>query len=177
MLCSLEQSKPLSQAMSKPLVFSMPFMPSERDKARRAALIAWFEGPPMRGDRTKFMQRTGQSKGRASQLLTPDSEHPFGERAARSLGQLLVPSDPDIFLRPPPETIDEKIFALVRQLPDVITKQRLLDYGLGLIGAPHTPIVEVVVSNEPRRASRKSKALPPLKVAQPLKKKRLKPSK
>lgn len=53
------------------------------DAERRGRFVAYFEGPPLRGDRSQLMRRTGISKGRVTQLLDPDE--PFGQKAASSL--------------------------------------------------------------------------------------------
>lgn len=54
---------------------------------RRRRLQQLFEGPRFRGDRAKFTNQSGLTKGRVTQLF--DSTEPFGERAARSLAEKL----------------------------------------------------------------------------------------
>jgi hypothetical protein len=55
----------------------------DEDRRRRERFLAYFNGPPMRGDRAKLMEKTGITKGRISQYF--DVAQPFGERAAISL--------------------------------------------------------------------------------------------
>lgn len=68
------------------------------DQQRRAAFLAYF-ADRLKSDRARLMTATGLSKGRIAQFF--DEKQAFGERAARSLGEKLEPSDPEIFLRPP----------------------------------------------------------------------------
>lgn len=83
MALSLEQPKPIWQAISKPKVFSICLV--MRDSARRSRFVAWFNERPCRGDREKLISLTGYSKGRISQLF--DEAQPFGERAAANLAE------------------------------------------------------------------------------------------
>lgn len=53
------------------------------DAERRDRFIAYFKGPPFKGDRQKLMQRTEYTKGRVAQFFDPDQ--PFGEKAAKNL--------------------------------------------------------------------------------------------
>lgn len=65
---------------------------SELDNERRQRFIDYFNGPPIRGDRAKFMEVTGLTKGRVSQLF--DESEPFGARAAQNLAEKLgLPRD------------------------------------------------------------------------------------
>jgi len=57
------------------------------DDLRRRRLLAYFNGPPCRGDRAVFMRKSGLSKGRVSQLF--DKNERFGEVAARNLAKKL----------------------------------------------------------------------------------------
>jgi hypothetical protein len=58
---------------------------------RRERFIAYFNGP-LRGSRSKLMERTGLTPGRVSQLF--DEKQAFGERAARNLAESLgLPGD------------------------------------------------------------------------------------
>lgn len=61
---------------------------------RLERFIAYFNGPPLRGDRAKLMQKTGLSKGRVSQILSPDAT--FGEVSASRVAVALGLS-PDYF--------------------------------------------------------------------------------
>lgn len=58
------------------------------DDERRARLIAWFQGPPFKGDRAKFIERSKYTKGRVTQLFDP--KEPFGEKAAREVERRLA---------------------------------------------------------------------------------------
>lgn len=66
------------------------------DSERRARFVAWFEGPPLRGDRDRLMKLTGYTKGRVSQFF--DEKQPFGQVAARNLA-IKVGLPPDAFER------------------------------------------------------------------------------
>lgn len=87
---SLGSSKPQSQVLSKPDVFSIGFT---MENPRRKRFIAWFERtyPQDGSGRAKFMRDSAKlghpplTKGRVSQLF--DAEQPFGERAARALAE------------------------------------------------------------------------------------------
>jgi hypothetical protein len=57
------------------------------ENRRRDRFIAYFNGPPLRGDRELLIRRSGYTKGRISQFF--DSDQPFGERAARALAERL----------------------------------------------------------------------------------------
>lgn len=57
------------------------------DSDRRKVFQAWFEGPPMRGNRESFIKQTRYTKGRVSQFF--NESEPFGERAARELAKRL----------------------------------------------------------------------------------------
>lgn len=65
------------------------------DAQRRRRFIAYFE-QKYRGDRGRFIQDTGLTKGRVAQLF--DEDQPFGERAAHNLTSKLRLS-PDFFDR------------------------------------------------------------------------------
>lgn len=54
---------------------------------RRSRLIALLSSPRFLGDRAKFCQDAGITKGRLTQLLDP--KEPFGELAARNLSDAL----------------------------------------------------------------------------------------
>ncbi len=56
------------------------------DNTRRAEFVAYFQSK-FGGDRKRFMDETGYSKGRVTQLL--DTEHAFGELAAERLAKAL----------------------------------------------------------------------------------------
>lgn len=60
-------------------MFSIDLM----DKERRRRFIAYFDGPPLCGDRQRLIQRTRYTKGRVAQFF--DEDQPFGEKAARNL--------------------------------------------------------------------------------------------
>jgi hypothetical protein len=57
------------------------------ENRRRDRFIAYFNGPPLRGDRELLIRRSGYTKGRVSQFF--DKDQPFGERAARALAERL----------------------------------------------------------------------------------------
>lgn len=87
---SLGEPELLCQGKAKPHLFSIALMTNRR----RDRFVAYFNGPPFRGDRAKFMAKTGLSKGRVSQLLS--SSEVFGEVTARRIaGKLGL--DPDYF--------------------------------------------------------------------------------
>ena len=59
---------------------------------RRDRFIAYFNGPPLRGDRARLIERTGLTKGRVTQIL--DEDQPFGEKAAQAMAEKLgLPGD------------------------------------------------------------------------------------
>lgn len=66
------------------------------DQQRREAFLAYFQ-EKLRGDRQRLIEKARITKGRVTQLLDPSE--PFGEKAARTLGEKLEPADPLIFLR------------------------------------------------------------------------------
>jgi len=70
------------------------------DQQRRAAFLAYFH-EKLRGDRQRLIEKAGITKGRVTQLMNP--AEPFGEKAARTLGEKLEPRDPLIFLRGVPQ--------------------------------------------------------------------------
>lgn len=80
-------------------MFSIGYTMSDQD--RREALRQ-FVATTLKGDRSVLIERAGLSKGRVSQLLTGTG--PFGERAARKLGERLNPYDPDFLNRTPLRT-------------------------------------------------------------------------
>lgn len=57
------------------------------DAERRKRFVAYFEGPPLHGDRAKLMQKTGYTKGRVNHFL--DTDQPFGQKAAANLATRL----------------------------------------------------------------------------------------
>jgi hypothetical protein len=80
------------------MVRSIPAQMS--DEARRERFRRYFEGPPLRGDRAKLMERAKITKGRVTQLLK--NTEAFGERAAMTMAvRLGLPED--YFLRDPDE--------------------------------------------------------------------------
>lgn len=66
------------------------------ENRRRDRFIAYFNGPPLRGDRELLIRKSGYTKGRISQFF--DKDQPFGERAARTLAERLG-LDADFFER------------------------------------------------------------------------------
>lgn len=89
---SLEHPKPFGQGLPKPALFSIGLM----ENRRRDRFIAYFNGPPLKGDRELLIRKTGYTKGRVSQFF--DRDQPFGERAARALAERLG-LDADYFER------------------------------------------------------------------------------
>lgn len=83
---SLDQPKPGCQGFSKPRPSSLCAMDAitQHRKKRLEQLIS---GAPYHGDRSAFMEATGLSKGRVSQLLDPEDQ--FGELAAARLCKML----------------------------------------------------------------------------------------
>lgn len=57
------------------------------ENRRRDRFIAYFNGPPLKGNRELLIRRSGYTKGRISQFF--DSDQPFGERASRALAERL----------------------------------------------------------------------------------------
>jgi transcriptional regulator with XRE-family HTH domain len=78
-------------------MFSIPFM-RERDRARRERFRRYYNGPSVNGDSKAFLERTGYTKGRLSQLLDGNGGQPFGEKAAENLARKLG-LRPDYFER------------------------------------------------------------------------------
>jgi len=66
------------------------------DNDRRRRFIAYFNGPPMNGDREKLIKRSRLTKGRVAQYF--DEHQAFGERAAVNLALRLGLRE-DFFLR------------------------------------------------------------------------------
>ena len=83
MVHSLAFSKPFRQALPKPDLFSIGFMKN----TRRSRLVAYFNGPAMKGSRELLINRSGLTKGRIAQFF--DEKQPFGELAARGLARRL----------------------------------------------------------------------------------------
>jgi phage repressor protein C with HTH and peptisase S24 domain len=73
---------------------SLNFLPMSNDSTRRAEFAAYFE-KRFGGDRQRFMQETGISKGRVSQYF--DEEESFGELAAIRLAERLGVQPGEIF--------------------------------------------------------------------------------
>lgn len=92
---SLDDSKPISQAFSKPRMFMLSLTMDDLTQHRKKRLEMLIASPPYNGDRTAFIKKAQLSKGRISQLL--DSNESFGERSARALAERLGLSDPRWF--------------------------------------------------------------------------------
>jgi hypothetical protein len=146
MLHSLEHSKPFGQAFPKPKVFSIGLM----ENRRRDRFIAYFNGPPLKGDRELLIRKSGYTKGRISQFF--DDEQPFGERAARALAERLGLS-PDYFERDPAQApkpamayrdlngFEAQLIELFRKLTPEQQHAHLIDFNgkVNKVAAPDAP--------------------------------------